>query len=223
MMHPSDLSELALQNPVLRACAADTRALLLQRGRVRAFDPGTVMLGDGEPAALVLFPLLGMFQMGKTNCCGRRQVICHPVSPSCGGICLLALGEHATVEIVGLEAGQVLIIRREDFEEAVARDPILNRAAWQSATSCMGHLSALVAQLSFNTVAERVMMALLDGTAANGDQVRLTQAELAAAVGTTREVVARSLADLHAAGLVRLGRGRITVLDRASLQVRLCS
>jgi len=47
--------------------------------------------------------------------------------------------------------------------------------------------------------------------------VRLTQADLAAEVGTTREVVARCLAGFQLDGLIRLGRARITVLDRDGL------
>ncbi len=82
----------------------------------------------------------------------------------------------------------------------------------------MAHLSGLVTQLSFNKVAERVVLALLDNTEKDGDLVRLTQADLAAEVGTTREVVARCLAGLQADGLIRLGRARITVLSREGLE-----
>lgn len=221
MAYPSDLADLAVRNPVLRSCTAETRALLHQRGSIRTFRPGAVLLGDGEPAALVLFPLEGALQMVKADCCGRRQVICNPEALVCGGICLLALGDRVPVQIVGLEAGRVLMVRRADFEEAVMRDPTLNRAAWRSAANCMEHFSALVTQLSFYTVAERVVMALLDGSAVDGDVVRLTQAELAATVGTTREVVARSLGELRDLGAVRLGRGRIIVADREKLRARL--
>jgi CRP/FNR family transcriptional regulator len=82
----------------------------------------------------------------------------------------------------------------------------------------MAHLHNLVSQLSFNKVAERVVILLLDDTTKDGDLVRLTQADLAANVGTTREVVARCLAGLQADGLIRLGRGRVTVLHREKLR-----
>lgn len=221
MINPSDPAGLALQNAALRSCAPGTQLTLLQRGRVRAFVAGAVVLGDGEPAGVALFPLEGTLQMGKSGLGRRRQVLCNAEAPSCGGICLLALGDRSPVEITGLEAGQVLVVDRADFEQAVAEDCTLSQLAWQGAANCMGHLSALVTHLSFNTVAERVVLALLEGTGADGDLIRLTQAELAAEVGTTREVVARCLADLRADGSVRLGRGRITVLNREKLQTRI--
>ena len=55
-------------------------------------------------------------------------------------------------------------------------------------------------------------------TEKDGDLVRLTQSDLAAEVGTTREVVARCLAGLQQDGHIRLGRARITVLNRQGLQ-----
>jgi CRP/FNR family transcriptional regulator, anaerobic regulatory protein len=57
----------------------------------------------------------------------------------------------------------------------------------------------------------------MDNTQRNGDLIYLTQAELAAEVGTTREVVARCLAGLQTAGVIRLGRGRVTMLNREKL------
>lgn len=213
----AELAPLVAENPLLAACEASTRAALLAAGEVREFGPDTQLLADGESASVALFPLHGSLRMSKVTQRGRRQVFCHPTTHSCGGICLLAFGERALADIRGLTAGAVLLAPRDDFIALARQAPTLCHAAWRSATSCMAHLSDLVTQLSFNTVAERVAAALLNGTQANGDLLRLTQAELAAEVGTTREVAARCLADLQASGAIRLGRGRITVLDRDRL------
>ncbi len=218
MPHQSDIVVIETANPVLRDCAATTRAALLERGRLERFQENTVLFGDGEPAGAVLFPLNGTLQMSKATSRGRRQIFCDPTSSSCGGICMLAFGPHAVAEVHGLEDGEVLVLKRTDFEDLIHEDRVLCRAAWHSAASCMAHLSGLVTQLSFNKVGERVVLALLDNTEKDGDLVRLTQADLAAEIGTTREVVARCLAGLQADGLIRLGRARITVLSREGLE-----
>jgi len=44
-------------------------------------------------------------------------------------------------------------------------------------------------------------------------ELRLTQQELASLVGATRESVSRNLTKLEQEGVLRLGRGRITILD----------
>jgi len=55
------------------------------------------------------------------------------------------------------------------------------------------------------------------GPSTREDQVRLTHEQLAALVGTTRETVTKVLGEYADQGLVRLGRGRITLLDRTRL------
>ncbi|HEY0606320.1 MAG TPA: helix-turn-helix domain-containing protein [Herpetosiphonaceae bacterium] len=45
----------------------------------------------------------------------------------------------------------------------------------------------------------------------------MTQAEMAARLGTVRERVARTLKSFDALGLIRIERGVITVLDRDGL------
>jgi CRP/FNR family transcriptional regulator len=78
---------------------------------------------------------------------------------------------------------------------------------------------------AFATVRQRVARQLLDLASTqqvNGDPngelaVRLTQQELAAAVGTVREVVVRTLRQLRDGGVVRTERDRIVLLDPAKL------
>jgi CRP-like cAMP-binding protein len=205
-------------NPVLQSCAESTRLALAQRGKITHFDLDSVLLKDGQPGGVILFPISGSLQMGKATSRGRRQILCNPEAGSCGGMCMLAFGDSALAEARGLRAGEVLVLARSEFEQLIHSDSVLCRAAWHSAASCMAHLSDLVAQLSFNKVGERVALRLLEDTTADGDMIRLTQSDLAAEVGTTREVVARCLATLQANGLIRLGRARITVLSREGLR-----
>ena len=48
--------------------------------------------------------------------------------------------------------------------------------------------------------------------------IRMNQADLAQLAGTSRESVSRFLAELERAGVVPLGRGRVTVLEPAKLR-----
>jgi CRP-like cAMP-binding protein len=161
--------------------------------------------------------LQGRLQIDKTSGRGRRQVICTMTPRECGGICVLLLGEKGIADVRAVEAGHALLVDRTDFQALAKQDERLCEAGWKSVAVCMAHLSDLVEHLSFQKVVQRVAVTLLEKTAKDGDLIRLTQAELAAEVGTTREVVARSLAGLQTAGDIRLGRGRITVVNREKL------
>jgi CRP/FNR family transcriptional regulator len=78
---------------------------------------------------------------------------------------------------------------------------------------------------AFATVRQRVARQLLDLASTHQQDsdptgelaVRITQQDLAAAVGTVREVVVRTLRQLREAGVVRTERDRIVVLDPAQL------
>ena len=213
-----DIATLIAGNPMLRACAATTQRSLFEQGELRSFEKDTLLFADEEAGGKAFFLLHGALQMLKTTTRGRRQIVCNPNPTSCEGVCMLFFGPRGLADVRGVVPGQVLIVEREQFELLTHQDSAFSRCAWNGAAHCMAHLHNLVAQLSFNKVSERVVTLLLDDTVKDGDLVRMTQADLAANVGTTREVVARCLAGLQADGLIRLGRGRVTVLHREKLR-----
>jgi CRP/FNR family transcriptional regulator len=82
-----------------------------------------------------------------------------------------------------------------------------------------------VARQSFQTVPSRVAGVLTqliaEETSGDGPQgvtIRMTQADLAQLAGTSRESVSRFLATLERAGVVRVGRGRVTVVEPRRLR-----
>ncbi len=218
-MPTQDISELVERpNPVFAACSEASRSELLRKGMLKRCQPGEPLFEEGDEAGVVIFPMSGSLQISKTAERGRRQVLCNLRGDGCVGICVLTMADRCLADVRALAPSEVLTIGRADFQGLARTDPVLCQAGWQSAVECMAHFSSLVENLSFHKVAERVAMLLLENTEKDGDLVRLTQAELAAEVGTTREVVARCLATLQAAGAVRLGRARVTACDRAKLQ-----
>jgi CRP-like cAMP-binding protein len=218
MTSEHDMATLVAGNPMLRRCADTTQKSLLEHGTLRTFERDSLLFADEEAGGKVFFLLHGSLQMLRSTNRGRRQIICNPDPTTCEGVCMLFFGPRGLAEVRGVDPGQILVVEREQFESLTSQDPVFCRCAWDGVAHCMAHLHSLVSQLSFNKVSERVVMLLLDDTVKDGDLVRMTQADLAANIGTTREVVARCLAGLQADGLIRLGRGRVTVLHREKLR-----
>ena len=82
-----------------------------------------------------------------------------------------------------------------------------------------------ISRQSFQTVPSRVAGVLSqlvaeEPRAGEGGEVtiRMNQADLAQLAGTSRESVSRFLAELERAGVVRVGRGRVTVLEPKRLR-----
>ena len=88
----------------------------------------------------------------------------------------------------------------------------------------MSRTNERLLQQSFQTVAGRVASALLAQTVSRQAEgapeadvlIRATQAEIAHLAGTSRESASRFLATLERAGVVTLGRGKVTVHDPAT-------
>jgi CRP/FNR family transcriptional regulator len=80
----------------------------------------------------------------------------------------------------------------------------------------MAALLARIEALSFRPVDRRLAALLLDG--GEGTELRATQAEIAAEIGTAREVVTRRLQALARRGLVAVERGAVRVLDAEGLR-----
>lgn len=87
-----------------------------------------------------------------------------------------------------------------------------------------GHATAAVRHV-FNSVPQRIAGVLVQLTAATprrtlggrSEQVTLTHEQIAALVGTSRETATKILGEFADRRLPRLGRGRITLLDRDAL------
>jgi len=108
---------------------------------------------------------------------------------------LLASAPETTVKLV------VALVRR--LREANER---ISRQSFQTVPSRVaGVLSQLIAEDS-----------AFEGR--DGITIQMTQADLAQLAGTSRESVSRFLATLERAGVVRVGRGRVTVLEPRRLR-----
>ena len=73
-------------------------------------------------------------------------------------------------------------------------------------------------QFVFSNVASRIAGALLEHRAIEGgDELKLTHEDIAKDAGTAREVVTRILKQFQSDGLVKLTRGKITIIDAKKL------
>jgi CRP/FNR family transcriptional regulator len=98
--------------------------------------------------------------------------------------------------------------------------PDLNETIVSSLAARCRELVDKVYNLSFLSVTARLAAFLLsqaDGLGEGLDRRRWTQEEMAAQIGTVREMVARALRNLEEDGLIRFNRHRIEVVDRDGL------
>ena len=103
-------------------------------------------------------------------------------------------------------------IPREFFSRFVERSGVFQEFVLEIFSSRVNHLMELVHEVAFNKLDQRLASRLLD----LGPVVTMSHQELAAELGTSREIVSRILESLADEGAVTLGRRRIS-LDRPEL------
>lgn len=82
----------------------------------------------------------------------------------------------------------------------------------------LDHLTDLVEDLALRTVRGRLARFLLEQADERGTTTRWTQDDIAARIGTVRDMVGRTLRSFVDAGLIRRDRQRIVLLDREGLE-----
>ena len=130
----------------------------------------------------------------------------------------------ATAEVV--EPATAVAILAGDVQRLIRRHPDLALKLLATLAERVSRTNERLLQQSFQTVAGRVASALLAQTVARQADgapdadvlIRSTQAEIANLAGTSRESCSRFLATLERAGIVTLGRGKVTVHDPALLR-----
>ncbi len=101
------------------------------------------------------------------------------------------------------------VYRRLYDESAVVKDYTMERISEK-----FSDIMWLLNQFLFSNVASRIAGALLEHRALEGgDELSLTHETIAKDAGTAREVVTRILKQFQSDGLVKLGRGKVIIVD----------
>jgi CRP/FNR family cyclic AMP-dependent transcriptional regulator len=134
-------------------------------------------------------------------------------------------GEARSASVETLTDSELLALPAGDMRALLHGSAAITVKLVVALTRRLRETNERIARQSFQTVPSRVAGVLsqliaeeapLEGR--EGVTIRMTQADLAQLAGTSRESVSRFLAVLERAGVVRCGRGRVTVLQPRRLR-----
>jgi len=180
---------------------------------------GEILSFEDEPADVLYFVVAGAVKVFKTSADGKEQIfsIIRPgesfndVAVLSGGVSLVSAEAMGAVTLNAIKKNDLEVVLREHPQVALNVIQVLSRRVQE--------LVSLVEDFSFRHVTGRVAKMLLeyagDGV---GERPRLTQQEMAAMIGTAREMVGRSLKNLEAEGTIRMERNRIIITDQKGLR-----
>ena len=134
-------------------------------------------------------------------------------------------GEARSASVEALSECELLALPAGDVRRMLQSSSEITVKLVVALTRRLREANERIARQSFQTVPSRVAGVLsqliaeetpLEGR--DGITIRMTQADLAQLAGTSRESVSRFLAVLERAGVVHVGRGRVTVLEPRRLR-----
>lgn len=208
---------------------ADLEAEELERfSRVavpRSFPAGTRVFHEGDRSDACYIVREGSFRVTREHSDGRAITLATLGPGEVFGELAMLDGDTRSASAEALSDGELLALPATDVRSLLARHPELSVKLVAALVRRLRAANERISRQSFQTVPSRVagvLSQLVSETPRSGENgevtIRMNQADLAQLAGTSRESVSRFLADLERAGVVRSGRGRVTVLDPAKLR-----
>lgn len=182
-------------------------------------ERGEILLFESEPAETLYFVVAGAVKVFKTSADGKEQIL-QIIRPgeSFNDVPVFSGGENlASAEAMG--AIVLNTVKKSDLEIILREYPQVALNVIRVLSQRVQQLVSLVEDLSFRNVTGRVAKILLEYAGnETGEKPRLTQQEMAAMIGTAREMVGRSIKALEEGGTIRVERHRIIITDQEALR-----
>ena len=202
--------------PAIPGLEAEALALIAQAARSVSVAGGQGVFHPGSPCTAFLVVTAGSVKVSTVTDSGREMLL---YRVGRGQTCvlttaaLLAQGDYDAEGVAEADT-EALAIPRAAFEELLARSPAFRRFVFSSYGERLRDLIGLVQEVSQRHVDRRLARFLAERAEA---PVTMTHQEIAAELGTAREVVSRLLKQFAGEGLVAIERRHIVVSEPARL------
>ncbi len=208
---------------------ADLKQVELERfSRVavpRSFPAATRVFHEGDHSDACYIVRSGSFRVTREHSDGRAITLATLRPGDIFGELAMLDGEVRSASVEALTDGELLALPAGEVRALLSRHPEITVKLVRALVRRLRAANERISRQSFQTVPSRVAGVLSQlvveesSSAGEGGEVtiRMNQADLAQLAGTSRESVSRFLAELERAGVVRPGRGRVTVLTPARL------
>lgn len=232
-MHPegSDVANFLQRTELLSSLSPAEAHLLAVRTSRKHFHSGQLLFCEGDMCHGLHIIAQGKVRIFKTSLGGREQVLAVNVSGECVAELPVFDGGTFPASAVAIEVTDIVFISRRDFHAFCIDHPTVALKMLAVAGSRLRRLVAIIEELSFTTVRERLITALLRLAEAEGKpttagiafQLPGSHQELASQLGTVRELISRNLMRLQAEGMLEVDARQIVVKDVNGLRSLLIS
>lgn len=198
----------------------------------KRFHRNEIIFLEGDPCPGIYFVISGRVRIFKTSVDGKEQVLAVMESSASFNDVPLFDGGPNPASAQAIEPSVIYMVRKESMLTIIHDYPSVALAVLRVFAERLRHLTLLVEDLSFRRVTSRLARILLQYAEGYGEsparaagvtfqappralelKQRITQQDLAAMVGTAREMISRSLKALEEEGAIKMERHKILIHD----------
>jgi CRP-like cAMP-binding protein len=198
---------------------------IAQRAVLRQFEPGELVFSEGEACPGLWIIETGRVRIYKSSPSGREQILAVEGPGSSVAELPVFDGGKYPASAASVNVARLLFVSKDDFQSLCLKHPQVALKVLRIVGRRLRGLVGIIEELSFTTIRHR-LIAMIVRMADQGhrtpDGVEVTlpanQQELAAQMGTVRELISRNLSRLQAEDLIRMEGRKIIIPDLPALQ-----
>ncbi|HEV2687521.1 MAG TPA: Crp/Fnr family transcriptional regulator [Bryobacteraceae bacterium] len=230
-MTPADCGRTLAKVPIFSGLTEPELSFLAQRTVPRQYAPGEMVFAEGEPCAGLYVVERGHIRIYKSSSSGREQVLTIDGPGSSVAELPVFDGGNYPASGAAVDQATLLFVSKQDFQALCLAHPQVALKVLRVVGARLRRLVGIIEELSFTTVRHRLASLLIrlarqDGKPrADGVEIALpaSHQELAAQIGTVRELVSRNLSRFQAEGLLTLEGRSVVIHDVNALEAELRS
>jgi CRP/FNR family transcriptional regulator len=224
-----DAVETLRRVPFFAVLPADELRVLAGHCVARRVAKDELLVAEGDPSEGLFVVQAGAIKVFKMAENGREQVLVIERAGSTVGELPIFDGGNFPASVAAVEDSTLLYLPKREFLDLCRRNSEVAFAVIRSLAWRFRYLTSLVEELSLKEVSHRLARFLRDRAVALGVRTKRgvefpleeTNQQIAAEVGTVRDLVSRNLRRFVDRGIIRLERRRVIVLDIAELEAQI--
>jgi CRP-like cAMP-binding protein len=211
------------RNHLLAALPADELAWILPRLERVELTLRRVLQPSEQPVTAVYFPETGWISMINLLSDGGAAEVGHAGREGMAGLPLLFGVDTSSAQSMVQGAGTALRMEAAAFRDALERCPAFRSLLLRYALAFNEEVAQTAACNGRHVLEQRLARwILMAHDRSEGDEVPMTQEFLAMMLCVQRPGVTGAMGRLQQGGHIQLGRGAITITDRAGLEEAAC-
>jgi CRP/FNR family transcriptional regulator len=202
-----------------RDAPAELQSTISAVARYVSLSPGDVLFREGDASSEFAAVGVGSIRVFRIGSTGREITLYHVRSKESSLVSMLAvlLGRPVIATGQAEVATEAVVLPAAALRELVTTSDPMRKYIFETVTRGLVEVATLLEDVAFRTMESRLAALLLQHFA-TADVISMRHEDIAAELGTAREVVSRLLEGYERRGAINLARGRVEMRDEGVLR-----